>query len=232
FGTLPPFSRVPMVLPNRVMKFILNMKSFSVVLEICKEIAGGVVFLRWLYCASHSVTKGSLTSLCSKSYNFVFPIDNEDADATANENADEEAAKADEITIRRAKLLDELEAINKEAEEPEKQKKTKTRLSLHHHSKVVHIHPLQIFSFCGLLVFLSFFSFAFISEISSLHISSSSDSGSVSSSFSLALFLDFFSFESEAFVFLPCFFFPLQTTFHSRRCFLHPAPLIPYPLLL
>nr|GFA19450.1 hypothetical protein [Tanacetum cinerariifolium] len=59
-------------------------------------------------------------------------IDNEDADVTANENADEEAekAKADEIAIRRAKLLAELEAINKEAEEPEKQNKTKNQSKL------------------------------------------------------------------------------------------------------
>nr|GEW31406.1 hypothetical protein [Tanacetum cinerariifolium] len=63
--------------------------------------------------------------------------DNEDDDTTSNENTDEEAvkAKAYEIAIRRAKLLAELEAINKEAEEPEKEKKTKNRESLHHHSK-------------------------------------------------------------------------------------------------
>nr|GEU97994.1 hypothetical protein [Tanacetum cinerariifolium] len=60
--------------------------------------------------------------------------DNEDADATANENTNEEAvkakAKADEIAIRRAKLLAELEAINKEAEEHEKEKKTKKHRKL------------------------------------------------------------------------------------------------------
>nr|GEW68862.1 hypothetical protein [Tanacetum cinerariifolium] len=57
----------------------------------------------------------------------IISLDNEDADDTANENADEEAAKAkaDEITIRIAKIPAELEVINKEAEEPKKQKKTK-----------------------------------------------------------------------------------------------------------
>nr|GEY20363.1 hypothetical protein [Tanacetum cinerariifolium] len=58
--------------------------------------------------------------------------DNEDAEATANENADKEAvkAKADEIAIRRAKYLAELEAINKEDEELEKQKITKNKSKL------------------------------------------------------------------------------------------------------
>nr|GEU63120.1 reverse transcriptase domain-containing protein [Tanacetum cinerariifolium] len=39
-------------------------------------------------------------------------------------------AKPDEIAIRRAKLLAKIEAINKEAEEPEKQKKTKNQSKL------------------------------------------------------------------------------------------------------
>nr|GEY20773.1 hypothetical protein [Tanacetum cinerariifolium] len=62
----------------------------------------------------------------------IIGSDNEDVDATANENTDEEAAKAktDEIAIRRAKLLAELEAINKEAGEYEKQKKTKNQSKL------------------------------------------------------------------------------------------------------
>nr|GFA91512.1 hypothetical protein [Tanacetum cinerariifolium] len=57
-------------------------------------------------------------------------IEEEEAAAKAIEYEDAEdkeaaKAKADEIAIRRAKLLAELEAINKEAEESKKQKKTK-----------------------------------------------------------------------------------------------------------
>ncbi|GJW69289.1 hypothetical protein Tco_0123713 [Tanacetum coccineum] len=65
FGTLPPFSNVPIVLPKRVKKFILNMKSALVVPNICKAIARGVGFPRWLYCASHSAMKRSLSASSS-----------------------------------------------------------------------------------------------------------------------------------------------------------------------
>ncbi|GJT22214.1 hypothetical protein Tco_0892151 [Tanacetum coccineum] len=47
--TLPPFSSVP-VLPNRVTKFILNMKSTSSVSDITEAIAGGILSLVLVPC--------------------------------------------------------------------------------------------------------------------------------------------------------------------------------------
>nr|GEU60934.1 hypothetical protein [Tanacetum cinerariifolium] len=82
-------------------------------------------------CVLHVLSDYQFADIFTKGLPSAFfeKFHNEDVDATANENADEDAtkAKADEIAIRRAKLLAELEAINKEAKEPEKQKKTKIR---------------------------------------------------------------------------------------------------------
>ncbi|GKC70460.1 reverse transcriptase domain-containing protein [Tanacetum coccineum] len=65
---------VPIELPNRVMKFIRNMKSACVESDITEAIAAGVGFFTCLNWFSHSLMNGSLEGLCSRSFNFLLPI--------------------------------------------------------------------------------------------------------------------------------------------------------------